>query len=159
MNNHPVYRYDEKFVLKVSPLLKVIILYSLRHLVFILLAYSPSQKISGSMDFLKHQIDPLLAISDIPALVLVYAWINRRADASTRMRAIWHKGRELLMASVGLHLGLMLWISGHATLSDPTGTGFFVLLQGLLDFGAFLYLFRSRLVKDIFADYPGGIDK
>jgi hypothetical protein len=29
-------------------------------------------------------------------------------------------------------------------------------LQGLLDDGILLYLLQSRLVKDIFVDFPGG---
>lgn len=159
MNNYPVYRYDEKFTLKVSPFLKAIVFYSLRHLVFILLAYSPSQRISGSLGFLKHQIDPLLVIPDIFALVLVYAWIKRDAGASAKIKAIWHKGRELLMASVGLHFALMLWLSGNMVLSDPADTGLLVVLQGLVDVAMLLYLFRSNLVKDIFADYPGDKEK
>jgi hypothetical protein len=124
-----------------------------------MLAYNPSQKMGGSLDFLKHQVDPLLLISDLPTLVLVYAWINRHAGASARMRSIWHKGRELLMTSVVLHFGLMLWLSGHAVLRYPTGSGSTVILLGLVDIGILLYLFRSSLVKDIFADYPAKVEK
>lgn len=71
------------------------------------------------------------------------------------MRAIWHKGRGLLMAAVGLHLGLMLWLSGSAMLQHPADSGL-VLLQGVLDIAILAYLSRSTLVKDIFADYPAG---
>jgi len=159
MNNYPVYRYDEKFVLKVSPLLKVIFLYSLRHLVFILLAYNPIQKLGGSLDFLKYQFDPLLVMSDIPALLLVYAWANRNAGAPLKVQALWHKGRGLLAASAVLHLTLMLWLNAHEALQSPVDTGFPIFLQGLVDVGVLLYLFRSSLVKDIFADYPGGAKK
>lgn len=159
MKNYPVYRYNDRFVLRVSPLLLATIAYSLRHLIIILLAYAPSQKFGGSMDFLKHQTNPLLLVSDMPALALALAWSRRHEDSSALMRSIWHKGRALLMTAVGLHLGLMLWLSGSAILHHPAGSGQAVLLQGLLDVAILAYLFRSSLVKDIFEDYPVGVQK
>lgn len=159
MNKYPSYRYDDNFVLKVSLSIKAIVLYSLRHLVIIGVAYSPSERISGSMGYLKHQIDPLLIIPDLLALVLVYAWFKRGVSVSDRAKAIWHKGRELLMISVGLHFALMLWLNWDDLVTDPADLGFSVMLQGLLDIVMLLYLFRSTLVKDVFADYPGGVEK
>jgi hypothetical protein len=153
MNKYPSYRYNDDFVLKVSPLLMAVIFYSLRHLVFILLAYNPSQKM-GSLDFLRHQFDPWLVISDMPALLLTYAWANRRVGMPAKAKAIWRRGRELLIASVGLNVGLMLWLSGHDILRSPVSAGLPVLLQSLLDACVLLYLFRSNLVRDIFADLP-----
>lgn len=73
MKNHPAFRYNDKFVLKVSPSLMAVTAYSLRHVIIILLAYAPSRKFGGALDFLKHQTNPLLLISDMPAFVLALA--------------------------------------------------------------------------------------
>jgi hypothetical protein len=58
-NIYPPDRYDRNLVLKVPFLLLVILLYGVRHLFIVFLAYNPSPKFAGVFAFLQPLASPI----------------------------------------------------------------------------------------------------
>ncbi len=146
------FRYDDRFVLKVSPFLWVTLFYALRHVILVGLSFLP--KTGGSLGFLRHQVDPLFLLTGLPALLVVYAFFLRAPNATPFDRRIWHAGRWLLASSYVLHLVLLLSLQYKAVLADFLESGIVIMLFALVDLLVISYLLRSPLVRDIFADYP-----
>jgi hypothetical protein len=151
---HPLSRYDDHFVLKVPPLLWITLLYALRHVILVGLSFMP--KTAGMLEFLRHQIDPLLLLTDLPALLVIYAYSQRKPDAKSLVRGIWRAGRWLLVSSFALHFMLQLTFHYKTMLAYFQGYGGSVVLFALADLCAlsYLLLLGSPLVRDVFADFP-----
>ena len=145
-------RYDDRFILKVSPLLWLVIFYSLRHfLLFLLVSLTKSADLIGQV---ADVVDPRLMVSDTLALLLPFAYLSRLGENPRPLfRRLWHSGKWLLVAATALNtllLPILLW---------EKIAEFDLLPLTLLELNVviIIYLMRSTLVRDIFADFPAGV--
>lgn len=155
MKPSPTYRahrYDEHLVLRVPPLLWLVMVILVRHFLLVLLTFIP--RTGDAMTYLRDLVDPLFLISDLPAAVVLFAGVRRRPGAPDWIRNLWSKGRTLLSASALLYLAILivnLAASGrHIDRAINEAVIFSVLLHLLI----ITYLARSRLVRDVFRQFP-----
>lgn len=147
-------RYDDRFILKVSPLLWLVMFYSMRHfLLFLFVSLSQSASLMGVV---ADEVDIRLMASDCLALVVLIAYFGRLGKKPGELfRRLWHSGRWLLLAATALNtvlLPLILW----KKIADLN-----LVVLTLLELNAvvIIYLMRSTLVRDIFADFPAAVEK
>lgn len=151
---YPSFFYDEKFVLKVSLLLKLTIFYGLRHAFMVFLAFMPSPKTGSSYSWMQHLIDPIFLITDIPVLLVAVAWANRHETAGPFWRKLWGMGRWLLALALVSHSTLLLTLQGQQIFANLDSDGAYSLIFVILDMVFLAYVLGSPRVKDIFADFP-----
>lgn len=155
-HDYPSQAYDRYLSLKVPFLLMVVILYAIRHLLIVFLAYNPSPKLGSAFAFLQPLAEPWFVAADLPALLVLLAWWQRRPEAKTLWRRVWRSGRVLLTASLLLQFallahvqGLELWESYYLTQAERLA-----LVTLVLNLLLVYYLWRSPRVGDTFADFP-----
>lgn len=97
----------------------------------------------------------LAMLTQLPALLVIYAMVRRKPSASAAARWIWKRGRLLLAASLVADLWLLA--GGSELQVDVVGAfaddpGAFARIG--IDVAVLLYLSVSTRVKDTFADFP-----
>lgn len=154
---HAPHRYDAAFRLKISPLLWIAMLHGLRHAMFLLAAGTPAAILLDG-GWMRLQATPLLLPADaLVAAVLLVAG-HRVAGAKAFVRRLWHAGRATLIAAYVLDMVLFAAVR-REVLATPQAPDFATALAVLaIDAAVALFLVRSRLVRDIFADFPEATD-
>jgi hypothetical protein len=151
MKTYPSFRYDEKFLLKVSPLLWIIMLFLTKDLwIWPLTLVSRSGELIGIAvrEFRTAQL-----IAEGPAILVLAASFRRSPAAGPWARIIWRNGRWLLSASAALDLLLVFprllhkWDVSHAL---DWGIALASVASALI----IVYLWQSTLIRDIFANFP-----
>lgn len=94
-------------------------------------------------------IHPVSVLSAVPAITVVWAYFNRAPGKAGVTRAIWQRGRALLLLSCVMSMVHPLWMITHTHTA-----GAIPLLLLALDGAALAYLLMSQRVKDVFAEYP-----
>lgn len=147
--------YDRHCSLKPPPALLAALAFACRDFLLPLVVALGSLKGGAGydVDFLLSQHHTLAVLTQVPALLVIYAMIRRVPGAEAPARWIWKHGRLLvgaaLLADVILAAALSDVSFGHLRSGDA-GT-----LARLAFDGAILtYLARSRRLKDVFADFP-----
>lgn len=132
--------------------------YTIRHMFIVFLAYNPSPKLGSAFAFLQPMAEPWFVAADLPALLVLLAWWQRRPGAAAFWRRTWHSGRILLTVSLLLQFallahaqGLELWASYYLTQGERLA----IVTLGL-NLLLIYYLWRSPRVGDTFADFPAG---
>ena len=151
---HSPLRYDRFLRLKVPPLLWLVMGYGLRHFV----ALFPIVRLAGGtgMELLN---DWRLMASDVLVVLVLYAAGFRVPETGRLMREVWHRGREVLLLAYGLAM-LVLMTTHWDHLSNVIDYRFPPLVALLtIDLAIFAYLFRSKLLRDVFADFPEAADR
>ena len=157
--------YNDNNVLKVHWPLFWILVYLLKHywLAFIpMLKNLPGIGIiavdlipsTASQFIYEHSTTMPLLLSCIPVMVVSFAAYKRQSSSATQggewIRWIWKQGRELLLATTGLEMGIIggyLWF-GIKDLNEM------ILIILYLDLIILIYLVRSKHVKDVFSEFP-----
>jgi len=148
-NPFDAYRYDNNFVLRVSPFLYLIIIWSIHHSLYLALAaFSNSAQVLGAA--VDYAASAPMLISDIPGAVVLAARINRSPDAGEKIRWLWRHGVKLLV--LGLSLSTMATFNAyHQKIAYPDYNAFWIVAANLV---IIAYLVLSRRVREIFADFP-----
>lgn len=148
-NPFDAYRYDDNFVLRVSPTLWLIIIWSIHHaLLLSLAAFSNSGQVFGAV--LDYAASLPLLMSDIPGVMVLAARLNRKPDAGTKIRWLWSHGIELLI--LGLSISITATVNAYRQeLASPDNPAFWIVAVNL---GVIAYLVWSRGIREIFADFP-----
>jgi hypothetical protein len=155
MLKYEAHRYDDFLHLKISPLLWLILLYGIRHPLFVAAAHLMPGDVWG-VPIVSLQADPRLTLADIPAALALLSTGHRIKDAKAIMVWIWHHGAGLLLLSYFSSASTFAFIH-RDLLENPSGSGFLEACIVLaIDVLTMVYLLRSELVKDIFADFPRG---
>lgn len=143
------WRYDDNLVLRVSPLLWLIILWSIHHVLLLAVGgVSKSGEVFTMMADYAYSI-PLL-ISDIPGAMVLATRINRVPDAGARTRWFWRHGAKLLV--LGLSISTVAIFNAYQQkIANPEN---FVFWIAAINLGVIAYLVFSRRVREIFADFP-----
>jgi hypothetical protein len=149
-------RYDRYLTLKVPFTLMLIIFYGIRHLFIIFLAFNPSPKFGEAFAFLQPLASPYFVFSDLPAMLVMVAWIRRAPQAGGSIRWIWRRGRLLLSVSLLLQFMLLIFLEGGGVWSAYFyGERERMVIVSLgLNLLALYYLWRGAMVGDVFADFP-----
>ncbi len=140
-------------------LLLLAMLFSVRHLVIVFLAYNPSPKIAVA--FLQGFHSPLYLATDIPSLLVLCSWFRRLPKSGAFWRIIWRHGRALLTMSLSLQFGLLYMQHGQELWQaySFTDSQRFVIVNLGLDLLVIYYLWRFTIVRDVFADFPSASPK
>jgi len=156
MQIYPLHAYDRHGSLKVSLPLLGVMLYAIRHLLIVFLAYNPSPRLGSAFAFLQPLAEPWFVAADLPALLVLLAWWQRRPEAKRFWRQVWHSGRALLTTSLLLQFvllvhaqGLRLWEAYFLTQGERLA----IVTLGV-NLLLVYYLWRSPRVGDTFADFP-----
>lgn len=146
---YPLHNYDNHFCLKVSPLLWLIMLWSILHALALFLGLFAS-----SADVMKMTVefayDPLKLASNVPGALLLFARMNRRPEAGGFFRWIWRNGKWLLSAGLAAQIAILL-VKHWRDLAD-VNEAIVLILAGTV--ACLVALLRSRHIADIFADFP-----
>lgn len=156
LDRYPSYRYDDYFVLKITPLLWLTIAYGVHHVIVVGMSFVQGL---SDLSIVKYGVDPLLVGSNLPALLVIVALSQRRPGGAAWARSLWVKGRTLLAAGFAAHILLTLSMNHHAFEHRFNETTFWLSATSLLDGAAIAFLYQSNLVRDIFADFPSGVEK
>jgi len=154
---YSIEKYDKYLSLKFSPVMWLIVLFLLRpYIIFFASIANRSDRMMLINLFYSDKLPLSLgAFAGIPAALLVYAWTRRRPGAPDFVKRLWHKGRILLSVSALLNGAIVfvpLWLGvGHRI----TAYGWGQLAASLL---ILVVVYRSRYMRDCFADFPEGED-
>jgi len=90
-------------------------------------------------------------LATIPVLLLIMVYIKRKPGAPGWVRKIWHKGKQLLLATAVLNM-IIIFIPFLMDLTHKIN----MLGWGQLAIAAYIifYLYTTQRVKDTFADFP-----
>lgn len=150
---YPFSAYDKYLCLKPDMVLWVAFIFLLRPYVVLVLSVANRKDRMAMINlFYSDRYAMILAaIAAIPAVMVLYAFLKRKPDASDRIRSIWRNGRLLLLGSLILNVIIVFL---------PLILGAIRSL-GMIDWGelalcAYIgyYLLREQRVRDTFADFP-----
>lgn len=145
-------RYNHHGVLRPNLAFWLILLFLSRNILFLFMigvskGRSGQGPVNAAAEFLP---DYIFMLSDVPALIVLAAVGARLPKSGAAVRFTWRRGRELLLLSVTVYLGLSIWKHSAAMLAyDPitwVQIGITLLVGG--------YLLSSRYAKDLFLEFP-----
>lgn len=148
--------YNRYLTLKVPVLLIIVMIYAVRHILVVVLVYNP--KFLSAFLFMRGLFEPWYVVADLPALMVMAAWWQRRPNRKILWKRVWGIGRVLLTLSLALQL-IMISIAGGMEL-----IGVYYLDEGeriviasmVLNLLAIYYIWRSTRVRDTFTEFPVG---
>jgi hypothetical protein len=150
--------YDKYMSLKLDFELWLIIVYFLKPFIMKVSTIQMGRGAkSDSVSGLKDLVYPndfgffLAFLATIPVLLLIMVYIKRKPGASGWVRRIWHKGKQLLLATAVLNM-IIIFIPFLVDLTHKIN----MLGWGQLAIAAYIvfYLFTTQRVTDTFADFP-----
>ena len=150
--------YDKYMSLKPDFELWLIIVYFLRPFIMKVSTIQMGRGAkSGSVSGLKDLVYPndfgffIAFLATIPVLLLIMVYMKRKPGASGWVRKIWHKGKQLLLATAVLNM-VVIFIPFLMDLTHRIN----MLGWGQLAIAAYIvfYLYTTQRVKDTFADFP-----
>jgi tetratricopeptide (TPR) repeat protein len=151
---HLPHRYDATLRLKVPFFLWLAMLYGLVQPAFL---FPQVRQAVGVWSGLFG--DWRLVAAYAPVLLVLVAAGYRVPETGHLMRGVWRHGRELMLAAYGLGAAIFAVID-WSVLSRSDHILFPLAAAILLLNGAVLgYLVRSRLLRDLFADFPEAADR
>lgn len=146
---HPPSCYDEQFHLRVSPLLWLVILWSMHPLLFLGVAtFSNSGEIFRTAVDYGYNVPSFL--SSIPGALVLVARMNRAPSAGEGIRGIWRNGHALLAVGLVMQLGTVLVLHWK----DVTDFRESFLAALAMTAALLIALLSSRYSRDLFADFP-----
>jgi len=154
-NSFDAYRYDANFALKVTPLLWLIIIWSIHHSLFLAMSsMAKSGYVFGVARDYAASVPMLL--SDIPGAIVLFTRLNRSPGAGAKIRWLWHHGIKFLI--LGLLLSTMATFSHYPVkiIANPENFVFWIAAANI---GFIAYLSLSRQAREIFADFPSPIQE
>jgi len=151
-HHYPAHRYDDHLALRVPPLLWLAMVFLVRHPVLLGLTFLPTS--GDTLDYLRALVQPIRLAADLPALLVLIAAARRRPTAGSWVRAIWDHGRWLLGASALVDGGLGIHDLVTTGYGQGLSTGDLIILAVVVDLWICLWLARSRLLRDLFRDFP-----
>ena len=146
------WRYDKHFTLKPSLALQLIVVFLCKDLMLsLLLGFSKFKTRGGSVaEDAATLIQPIFIISNLPASAVLLAMLTRGPTAGPAIRLIWKGGRYLIGLSILIYLATFVTLRG-ADVFDYTIIDWGAVTLHLVIVG---YIFSSKLVRDIFAEFP-----
>ena len=150
--------YDKYMSLKLDLEMWLIIVYFLRPFIMKVSTIQMGRGAkSDSVSGLKDLVYPddfgffIAFLATIPVLILVFAYVKRKPDASGLVRKIWHNGRMLLVVTAALNV-IIIFVPFLLDVTHSIN----MLGWGQLAIAVYIlfYLYTIQRVKDTFADFP-----
>lgn len=144
--------YNHYDVLRLNWAYWAITLFLSRHVIlFMLISISAGRGGGGPRNpELAALLDPILFVSDLPALLLLFLAGARLPKSGRATRFLWRQGRILLLSSLALYVALLLWQQGFDVLGfEPVSWGLFGLNLILM-----VYVMKSGYLRDLFQQFP-----
>lgn len=157
-NKYDITSYNYHLSLKVNVMMWCIILFLIRPYVVTLLSVVNFRDSMGliNMVYVDRLSMSLSAFAALPVVLLVYALIKRRPDASDFVKRIWSNGRHLLAVTAMLHATIFsapLWIDNDVKMNNV------IWAQLILSIGVIAVVYSSQYIQDCFDDFPEKSDK
>jgi hypothetical protein len=153
---YDIKNYDENLCLRISPIMWIAILFLLRDYVIGLLSVVNFKDQLALINlFYSNPAQLFLGVlAGLPVLVVLYAWRERKPDASVRTKWIWRNGRGLLVTSAVLNivavvLSIFIGMSHHL---DYAAQAHVAVCGAVLGF-----LLTSKRVSETFSDFPKSV--
>jgi tetratricopeptide (TPR) repeat protein len=128
-------------------------LYCARHLiVFFAVIYVPNFSMPDGWKQLQSQ--QVMLFSDVLVVGIMFVAGQRTEHAHKVWGWLWQRSRMLLMFAVAFDLILFVWMHGNAVLGRRDEIFLAAVFVVLLDFFVIVYLHKSTLIGDLFADLP-----
>jgi hypothetical protein len=149
---YPASRYDDQLNLRTPLPLWLAMAFLVRHLALLGITFLPTT--GEEIEVLRDLVQPWYLLADMPALPVLFVAMRRRPQCGDWARRTWRSGRWLLMASAAGYLVLLgptLAASArplHLVLNE------WVLASVVANLWILIYLVRSPLLRDLFADFP-----
>lgn len=150
---YPPECYDDQFHLRIPTTLWLIMVLLIRHGLLLIITFMPTT--GKEITVLRDLIRPEYLLADAIALPVFISAIRRHAAKTPAwMPVVWQRARVLLSLSILVYLGLLasrlLLASGplEQYLNEA------VLISALFNLAALAYLWRARLLRDLFRDWP-----
>jgi hypothetical protein len=147
--------FDDYFCLKPPFVLTAAIIYLCRSFLLfgLVLATSARGQATGMEALLPAGDHPTsLAITALPALMVLFALFRRSPKAGVLARWAWKHGRVLLAASAVLEIAASVLMLGE--LPSAADFGSLRLAFLILDVYILVYVLASKRVRDSFSDFP-----
>ncbi len=158
MLKYSTFRYDENLSLKVPPLLWLCILYGIRHFFMVGAAFLMPMDVV-SVPWINMQSSAFFMLTDVTAVIVLFAIGHRIPGGLNPMRRVWMYGRWLLLFSYLGGIAVFVYVNKE-TMIDPNAWDFTEgVLVLIIDFACVGYLFKSGLVRDVFNDFPNSTAK
>ena len=140
--------YNEDNVLKVRFYLTLIMAYSLKYLVILLL---PNVIPSPMLQKLAHNCFDLgFWATSLPAVALLFITLRRVPAAGKTARWLWKNGQKLIFAGLSLDVLMILAYTFVGwTHFDELSLSFLY-----MDLAALFVVWKSHYIKDVFAEFP-----
>lgn len=153
-NKYPFSAYDKKYLcLNLSAGMWLVVAFLLRPYVIMIMSLANRRDRMGLIDMVYADRSGMAmgALAAVPVLLLIYAWVKRKPDASDKVRWLWRHGRGLLVAAAGLNI---VAVFVPMLLGKASGIGYIGAFQLVLCAAIILYVLGSERVADTFADFP-----
>ena len=149
--------YNKYDVLNVPLSLVIINLYLLKHyfiFAFPVMAQLPMiSLVAQSLEPVipsKNYSNGALLYSCIPALLVFISTARRLPSTGAVLRWVWQHGRGLLLLSLVLEMGLILWYFGLQLQKLNEVSLAFLYIDSCL----ILFLLKSQRIRDVFSEFP-----
>ncbi len=149
---HPAHSYNEDLHLKVPLMLWLAMVFLVRHFLLLGITFLPTT--GEEIKILRELVHPLYLLSDLPAGLVLFVAMRRRPECADWGRRVWRLAPWLLGSSAAGYLAFLslnLFLTGRPLYLSINEL---ILLSILLHLGILGYLSRSRLLRDLFRDFP-----
>lgn len=135
-----------------------IILFLMRPYLVVILSVTSRKDKMGLIDmvYVDKLSLSLSAYAALPVVLLLYAFLKRSPGASNFIKRIWSNGQHLLAATSMLHI---IILSAPLFLQKVTQLNAVIWAQLVICMVIIVTVYRSRYIKDCFADFPEISDK
>lgn len=146
------WRYNKHFVLKPSIFLKLSLVFLSKDVILALIIAATNFKTRGhgQLNEMSSLYDPVFCISNMPAVAVLMAMINRTPESGALYRLIWKYGRHLMALSVIGYLATLLYVHG----GDLSTLGVASSISATVTLSIIVFIFSSRITKDTFSEFP-----
>jgi len=145
--------FNEFHVLKIPFLLYFVLIYLNKYFLLVVLPSIGAGDLTAIIRWFK--IDWLMMMSCLPALALLVASLYRIPTPKKLPKLVWEKGLILLLISSAMDFVILAsYIALERRILD---TGLIILLA--VDVAIFVYLLRSKYLKEMFKEFPEEVEK
>ncbi|QEP42742.1 DUF2919 family protein [Ectothiorhodospiraceae bacterium BW-2] len=145
--------YDKNFRLKMPIMVMMAMLFGIKDLILVFLAYGPSRLAGSGHEIFREVIEVWLLLPNLLLVPLIVAWIFRHKTTRLLWLTVWSHGRVILLWAYAIHF-LMVAVQFFRVdhlLHKNSGTLMLIVL--LLDFIFWFYIWHRPIVVDLFKDY------
>ena len=156
-NKYSINNYDKYICLKINGMLWLIILFLLRPYLVTIISLVNRKDKTGLINMIYS--DKMILwwglLASVPVILVIYAWSNKKPDASSFVKMLWHRGRELLAAAAIFNVAVVFIPFWMGVTNRVQTIGW---IQLTICLGIVAILYSSSYVRDCFSEFPKEVD-